>query len=53
MRTLNFQERFFKNQNEWHYFLSQCGIKEEEYFMIDEINIEVMNSDIEVTKFES
>jgi len=29
MKEITFEERFFKNEDEWIYFLSQCDIKKD------------------------
>ena len=42
MRTLTFQEYYFKNNDEWIYFLSELGITDKDaQDEIDEIEITV------------
>ena len=41
MRTATFEERFFKNKDEWTYFLSQVGVPEKDYDNISVIEINV------------
>lgn len=49
MRSLTFEERFFANSDEWKYFLSQAGIKDDfadKY--IDSVTIYIDTDDTEV-----
>lgn len=38
---ITFEERYFKNEDEWDYFLSQLDIPEEKRIDIDEIELDV------------
>ena len=49
MRSITFQERYFASKDEWYYFLKQCGIDKSLLDTIDEVTIEVLDSDIDVT----
>jgi hypothetical protein len=51
MKDLDFEERYFKNQDEWEYFLSQCGIPSEEWGDIESVSIRVDSASIEVERY--
>lgn len=38
---VTFEERYFKNNDEWTYFLGQLHIPEEKWLDIDEIKLDV------------
>jgi len=48
IRTITFERRYFASDDEFEYFLSQCGIKKENRENIDEVTIECDNTDITV-----
>jgi hypothetical protein len=41
MRTLTFSEHYFRNNNEWIYFLTELGINKSNIAEISEIEITV------------
>jgi len=39
MKQITFERRYFKNLNEWEYFLTQVGVPEKEWVTIASIDI--------------
>ena len=49
MKQVTFEARYFANNDEWEYFLSQLDIKDDkEDKYIDEITLSVDSSDIKI-----
>ena len=42
-KDIQFEERYFKNEDEWFWFLDQLGFKEEDYknYSINMVNLDV------------